>query len=148
VPYLRVTCPESFEPAFPKIAEALTEAVNDLFFNPRAPVTREELRERTTIHFDPYRDGRLYVGARTPAQRGFLDITVQLADWSMSVKQQRRVAAALTPVLARLFEIDDAHREHVNIKFEPYPPTDFSVGGTLLSDLLPRAARWAKKAFG
>jgi hypothetical protein len=37
-----------------------------------------------------------------------------------------------TPVLAEVFQAADL--EGVNVRFHPYPPTDFSVGGALLSD--------------
>lgn len=148
MPYLNITCPDTFRPQFPVIAECLTSKINQLFYNPRARITKDELRERTTVHFNPYQDGELFIGGRTPTQRGFLDITVQLSDWSMSVKKQRAVAKALTPVLAELFGVDAAHIENVNIYFNPYPPINFSVGGTLLADLIPLPGRFAKKLFG
>ena len=36
----------------------------------------------------------------------------------------------------------------VNVRFHSYPPTDFAVGGRLLSTRIPYPARWAKKLFG
>jgi len=70
---------------------------------------------------------------------------VELSDWFMSARQQGRAAAALTPLLVQLF---DAAIDSVNLRFHSYPPTDFAVGGVLLSDRLPRAARLAKRIFG
>lgn len=147
MPYLKVTCPDTFEPHFPTMAERLTAEINTLFFNPQARISKEELRERTTVHFNPYTENHLFIGARTPTQRGYLDITVELSDWLMSIKKQRIVAKTLTPVLAQLFGIDNANLEHVNIYFNSYPPTNFSVGGILLSDLVPFAGRLAKRIF-
>lgn len=147
MPYLKVTCPDTFKPQFPTIAERLTSEINTLFFNPRARITEEELRERTTIHFSPYFENQIFIGAKTPTERGYLDITVELSDWSMSIKKQRTVAKALTPVLAELFGINKDRIEHVNIYFNSYPPANFSVGGILLSDLVPFPAQLAKRIF-
>ncbi|MBV8844832.1 MAG: hypothetical protein JO307_18655 [Bryobacterales bacterium] len=127
------------------IAEQLTAAVNDLFFDPRARVTREELRERTTVHFAAYRENELFIGARTPVERNAVDVTVEISDWSMSVKQQRRIAQDLTPLLARLFDVPPAGLDGINIRFHPYPPTDFAVGGRLLSDIVPLVGRIMKR---
>lgn len=99
MPYLRITCPEMPAQRRRAIAEQLTEAVNDLFYSPRARLTREELRERTTVHFTAYRENELFIGARTPEERNDVDLTVELSDWNMSVKQQRRIAQHLTPLL-------------------------------------------------
>ena len=148
MPYLRITCPKLTAERRREVAERLTTEVNDLFFNPRAPTTREELRERTTVHFAPYADGELFVGAKTPQERGVTDLTVELSDWNMSVRQQRRIAAALTPVLAELFEVPVTELDNVNIRFHSYPPTDFAVGGRLLVDVVPRIGRWLKRMSG
>jgi phenylpyruvate tautomerase PptA (4-oxalocrotonate tautomerase family) len=148
MPYLRITCPEMSADRKAQIAAALTDAINDLFYNPRAPLTRQELRERTTVHFVPYAEGDLYIGGRTPTARGHLDLTVELSDWSMSVGQQRKVAAELTPRLAELFEVAPEHLDNVNMRFHSYPPTDFAVGGTLLADLVPRMGQWIKRVAG
>ena len=70
------------------------------------------------------------------------DVAVEVSDWSMSRRQQERVAERLTPVLAELF---GARANEVNVRFHAYPPTDFAVGGRLLSQRVPRAARIANK---
>ena len=145
MPYLRITCPEMPDNRRRPIAEQLTAAVNDLFFDPRARVTREELRERTTVHFAAYRENELFIGARTPVERNAVDVTVEISDWSMSVKQQRRIARRLTPLLAELFEVPPAGLDGINIRFHPYPPTDFAVGGLLLSDIVPLIGRVMKR---
>lgn len=148
MPYLRVTCPELSGERRALIASRLTDAINDLFYEPRARVTRAELRERTTVHFAPYGDGDLFIGARTPLERGCPDVTIELSDWSMSVRQQRKVARSLTPVLAELFDVSPAATENINIRFHSYPPTDFAVGGRLLSDVVPRIGRLLKRIAG
>jgi phenylpyruvate tautomerase PptA (4-oxalocrotonate tautomerase family) len=148
MPYLRITCPPLDEQQRRQLVEALTAAINDLFYNPRGRVTREELRERTTVHFFPYAEGDLFIGGKTPTQRGCPDITIELSDWSMSVRQQRRVAAELTLRVAELFHVPDDRRDAVNIRFHSYPPTDFAVGGKLLSDIIPRIGRVMKRVFG
>ena len=112
--------------------------------NPYARLTREELRERTTVHFTAYGENELFIGGRTPAERNAIDLTVELSDWSMSVKQQRRIAQRLTPLLAELFDIPPAGRNGINIRFHPYPPTDFAVGGRL-SDIVPLIGRVLKR---
>ena len=127
------------------IAEQLTGAVNDLFFDPRARLTREELRERTTVHFVAYGENELFIGARTPEERNAIDLTVELSDWSMSAKQQRRIAQRLTPLLAELFDVPLIGLDGNNIRFHPYPPTDFAVGGRLLSDIVPLIGRLMKR---
>jgi phenylpyruvate tautomerase PptA (4-oxalocrotonate tautomerase family) len=148
MPYLRITCPELSTQRRREVAERLTRTVIDLFFNPRAPITREDLRERTTVHFFPYSEGDIFIGGRTPQERRASDVTVELSDWSMSVRQQKRVARSLTPVLAELFEIPPDKLEDVNIRFHPYPPTDFAVGGRLLSELIPAMGRLMKRLSG
>jgi phenylpyruvate tautomerase PptA (4-oxalocrotonate tautomerase family) len=148
MPYLRITCPALDRAARSRIAERLTDSINDLFYNPRARLSRQELRERTTVHFTPYADAELFIGARTPAERGTPDVTVELSDWSMSVRQQRKVARDLTPVLAELFGVPPTGIDNINMRFHSYPPTDFSVGGRLLSDLVPRIGRLFKRLAG
>jgi phenylpyruvate tautomerase PptA (4-oxalocrotonate tautomerase family) len=61
----------------------------------------------------------------------------------MNVKQQKKVAEGLTPVLGKLFGVKDL--ENVNIRFHSYPPTDFSVGGKLLSERVPRIGQVMKR---
>jgi phenylpyruvate tautomerase PptA (4-oxalocrotonate tautomerase family) len=126
-----------------EIAESLTAAVVELFTPPRGP-SADDIRARTTVHFVCYRDAELFVGGRG-ADAGSPDVTVELSDWSMSTRRQRRVAAHLTPRLVQLF---GAEPDSVNLRFHPYPPTDFAVGGALLADRVPRPARWAKRLFG
>jgi phenylpyruvate tautomerase PptA (4-oxalocrotonate tautomerase family) len=143
MPYLRITCPELPASKRREIAARLTNEIVSLFFNPRANQTEAEVRSHTSIHFLPYRDDELFIGGQTPSERGLPDLTVELSDWSMSVKKQRRVAKALTPVLAEVFGVRDLNE--VNIRFHSYSPTDFSVGGTLLADRIPAIGRVMKK---
>jgi phenylpyruvate tautomerase PptA (4-oxalocrotonate tautomerase family) len=145
MPYLRITSPELPLERRRVVAECLTGEVCDLFFDPRAPVTREQLRERTTVHFTPYRDGELFIAGRTPDERGASDVTVELSDWSMSARQQRRVADRLTRMLAELFGFGPSQTDDINIRFHPYPPKDFAVGGQLLSDRIPLIGRVMKR---
>ncbi len=147
MPYLRVSCPELGTAQYATIASEFTNMVNDLFYNPKARLTREELRERTTVHFIPYKEGEFYIGAKTPAQRGHPDITIELSDWFMSVRQQRKIAAQMTPFVAKLFAVSPADFDNINFRFHSYPPTDFAVGGKLLSDMIPYIGRVAKRLF-
>lgn len=144
MPYLRITAPRLPAGRRRAVAGELTDAVVRLFTPPRGP-SADEVRQRTTVHFTEYAEDELFVGGRTPAERGVLDVTVELSDWSMGSRTQRRVAAELTPVLARLY---GAAPDDVNVRFHSYPPSDFSVGGRLLQDRVPRIARLAKRAFG
>lgn len=143
MPYLRVTCPPLDDEQRRRVAAELTDAVVELFTPPRGP-TAADIRERTTVHFVPYGDHELFVGGRA-ATREHPDVTVELSDWSMSPRRQRRVAAGLTPLLVLLFQ---AEPDAVNLRFHPYPPTDFSVGGRLLADRVPRVAQLAKRFLG
>ena len=144
VPYLRITCPDLPADQRRAVAQQLTKAVVDLFFDRRGRLTREQLRERTTVHFTPYGEDEIFIGGRTPRERNAVDVTVELSDWNISVKQERRVAQQLTPVLADLFSIAPNQLEGINIRFHPYPPTDFAVGGRLLADLIPLPGRLMK----
>ncbi len=143
MPYLRLTWPELPAQRRREVALRLTDEIVGLFFEPRAGLTELEVRARTTVQFMPYQEHELFIGGATPAERGTPDLTAELSDWSMSVKKQRRVAAILTPVLAELFGVTD--HDSVNIRFHSYPPTDFSVGGTLLSDRVPFMGRLVKR---
>jgi phenylpyruvate tautomerase PptA (4-oxalocrotonate tautomerase family) len=143
VPYLRITCPDLPSAKRREIATRLTNEIVSLFFNPRANQTEAEVRSHTSVHFLPYHGDELFIGGLTPSERGLPDLTVELSDWSMSVQKQRRVANALTPVLAEVFGMPDLNE--INIRFHSYPPTDFSVGGKLLSDRIPAMGRFMKK---
>ena len=147
MPYLKITCPELVESNFQQIAHRLTEEINNLFYHPKARLTRQELRERTTIHFVPYKANEIFIGGRTPKDRRKTDITIEFSDWFLSVKAQTKIAAALTPVVAELYGVLSSDRDNINIRFHSYPPTDFAVGGKLLSDIIPLAGRIAKKLF-
>lgn len=143
MPYLRITCPEMEPERRYAIAQALTDFLAQLFWQPRAGLSVQQLRERTTIHFVPYREGELFIAGQAPAPG--TDLTVELSDWNMPVRQQRRIARELTPMLMRLFQIPTDRLEGVNIRFHPYPPTDFAVGGKLLADRIPWIGRWMKR---
>ena len=69
MPYLRLTCPELDLEHRQRMATHLTDAINDLLFDPRGRLTREELRERTMVHFTPYAPGELFIGGHTPTAR-------------------------------------------------------------------------------
>lgn len=142
MPYLRLTCPETAPDERRRVALRLTDAVNELLFSSHGGPRREELRERTTIHFMPYRPGELYIGGQTPEERG-ADLTLELSDWNLSVATRRRLAARLTPLLAELFAVTELGG--VNIRFHAYAPSEFAVGGKLLSDVVPRAGQLMKR---
>jgi hypothetical protein len=147
MPYLRITCSQLPLEQKRAIALKLTDAINDLFFSERGGPSREELREHTTVQFVPYTEGDVFIGGRTPTERGDVDITVELSDWNMSVGRQRKVAQALTPKLGELFGAAQG-LDGVNFRFHSYPPTDFAVGGALLSDRVPRIGQIMKKLAG
>jgi phenylpyruvate tautomerase PptA (4-oxalocrotonate tautomerase family) len=145
VPYLRITCAELDAKRRQIIALRLTQTVNDLLFNQPGRLTREELRERTTVHFAPYRPDELFIGGQTPEARASMDVTLELSDWGMSGRQRRRLARGLTPVLAELFAIPREAWAGINIRFHSYNPSEFAVGGRLLSELVPaigQLMRW------
>jgi len=148
MPYLRITCPELSDDRRRGIAGRLTDAVNDLLFEPRGRLMRDELRERTTVHFAPYAPGELFIGARTPEARGARDITLELSDWNMSARQRRRLARGLTPVLAEVFDVPASGWDGINIRFHPYRPSEFAVGGRLLSDLVPPIGQLLRRLAG
>jgi phenylpyruvate tautomerase PptA (4-oxalocrotonate tautomerase family) len=143
MPYLRITCPELSSEKKRAVAKQLTDEINTLFYNPKGGPSREELRSHTSVHFIPYKQDELFIGGETPTERGIVDLTLELSDWGMNVKQQKKVAQGLTPVLARLFDISDL--ENVNIRFHSYPPTHFSVGGKLISELVPKIGQVMKR---
>jgi phenylpyruvate tautomerase PptA (4-oxalocrotonate tautomerase family) len=143
MPYLRVTSPPLESARRAATAAELTEAVVELFTPPRGPGAAD-IRRRTTVHFASYGDDELFIGGRAATSEQ-PDVTVEVSDWSMSTRRQRLVAARLTPLLVRLF---GAEPEAVNLRFHPYPPTDFAVGGVLLADRVPRVARWIKRVLG
>jgi phenylpyruvate tautomerase PptA (4-oxalocrotonate tautomerase family) len=87
----------------------------------------------------------MFIGSRTPRERDGVDVTVELSDWSMSEGQQRKIARRLTLVLAELFEVKPENFDGINIRFHPYPPKDFAVGGRLLSDIVPLIGRVLKR---
>ena len=118
----------------------LTDAVVELFTASRGP-SAEEIRQRTTIHFAPYAEAELFIGAQA-VQPELPDVTVELSDWYLNTPHQRRVAAALTPILVSVF---GSTRDSTNIRFHSYPPSAFAVGGQLLSDRIPRIGRLAKR---
>ena len=143
MPYLRLVCPALPLETRREIAQRLTLEIVRLFWESKSGQTEQTVRDHTTVHFVPFEDGELFIGGQTPLERGALDITAELSDWSMSVKKQRRIALALTPVLAEVFGVADVGG--VNLRFHSYPPTDFSVGGVLLSDRVPRVGQIMKK---
>jgi phenylpyruvate tautomerase PptA (4-oxalocrotonate tautomerase family) len=143
VPYLRVTCPPLGVERRRAVAEELTALVVELFTPPRGP-SPADIRARTTVQFTSYGPDELFIGGRA-ASSEIPDVTVELSDWSMSVRRQARVAARLTPLAVRLFAAEPGA---VNVRFHPYPPTDFAVGGVLLSQRVPRLARWTKRLLG
>lgn len=128
MPYLRSTCPNLPWQRRRAIAEQLTGAVVELFFHPRARLSRQEVRERTTVHFAAYRENELFIGARTPEERNAIDLTVELSDWSMTVRQQRRIAQRLTPLVAELFDI---------------PPAGWTASTSDFTHTHPLTSRWA-----
>ena len=119
MPYLRITSQQLPSAQRHQVAGRLTAAFNDLLFDPRSRLTRDELRERTTIHFTPYAPDELFVGGRTTEERLSPDITLELSDWDMSRRQRRRLAHAPTSELADLFPVPRGSWDNINIRFHP-----------------------------
>ena len=143
MPYLRITGPVLRPERRTEVARRLTEAVVELFTPARGP-SAEEVRSRTSVHFTSYGAEELFVGGRGAGTEA-PDVTVELSDWSMSVRRQARAAAELTPLLVTLY---GARPGDVNLRFHSYPPSDLAVGGELLSRRVPRAGRLAKRLLG
>lgn len=148
MPYLRIICPNITPGRRRTIAQRLTDVVSDLFYNPYGYLTREQLREHTTIYFNPYYRADLFIGGRTPEERSVIDVTVELSDWWMSARQQRKVAKELTPVLAELFSVPSISWDVISIRFHSYTPTDFAIGGRLLADIVPHEKQTMRRLFG
>jgi len=62
MPYLRIICCVPDSDRFEMMAKRLTETINDLFYNSRARVSRDELRSHTTVHFVPFADREFFIG--------------------------------------------------------------------------------------
>lgn len=142
MPYMKVTCAEIDTAARARIAQGLTDAV--VLLNASAHIEPDDLREHCTVHFTPYQPDGLAIGGRLIGDRTEADVTMEYSDWALSRRRQRRLARELTPVLAALFHMEK-QLDHVNIRFHPYPASDFAVGGRLLADIVPLIARVMKR---
>jgi phenylpyruvate tautomerase PptA (4-oxalocrotonate tautomerase family) len=148
MPYMKLTTPELSVEQREQIARQLTEAVVRLMAPPggRGP-TAQELRERCTVHFTPYEPTMMAIGGKLMRDRAEKDVTMEFSDWGLSLNHLRLLARELTPVLAKLFGME-GQLDHVNIRFHPYPPHHFAVGGKLLYDLIPIIGRIMKPLMG
>lgn len=90
---------------------------------------------------------RLNVGGVLMKDRKVADVTVEYSNWSLSAGKEREIARALTKTWSKLFGMEH-QLDGVNIRFHPYPPTDFAVGGLLLSDGIPWIGRVMKRLRG
>jgi hypothetical protein len=142
MPYLKLTCPLIDVAKRENIARVLTDEVVRLNLSPYVP--NDPLREHCTIHFTPYEPDGMAIGGVLMRDRPIADVTVEYSDWSLSRRKQRRIARALTKVLADLFEMQ-GEQDAINIRFHPYPPTDFAVGGMLLAERIPLIGRLMKR---
>ena len=145
MPYLKLTCPEIDTATRERVAQELTNAVVHL--NASRHITADELRERCTVHFTPYSPDSMAIGGRLMRDRPESDVTLEYSDWNLSRRRRRRLAPALTRVLAGLFQMEN-QTDHMNIRFHPYPPSDFAVGGRLLADVVPLVGRVMKRFAG
>jgi phenylpyruvate tautomerase PptA (4-oxalocrotonate tautomerase family) len=143
MPYLRITCPVQQPTTYEEIAQLLTGSVVELF-TPRRGPNSADIQAHTTVHFQPYAADEVFIGG-SRVDAAHPDVTMELSDWSMSVRRQRRVAAVLTPLAAQAFGTE---LDAVNMRFHSYPPTDFAVGGVLLSRRVPRVAQAIKRIVG
>ncbi len=145
MPYLKVTCPRIDAQKREEIAREITAEVVRL--NPSRFVPPEQMRERCTVHFTPYEPDRMAIGGVLMRDRHHADVTVEYSDWSLSRRKQKRIAKRLTSVVAEIFKMHD-QLDSINIRFHPYPPSDFSVGGLLLSERVPWIGRLMKRLSG
>ena len=129
MPYMKLTSPSVSADTRARIARELTEEVVRLMTpsNGRG-LSASELRERCTVHFTPYEPDAFAIGGRMMTERAEREVTMEFSDWGLNERRQRRLAHELTPLLARLFDLE-GRAEHVNIRFHPYAPTDFAVAG-------------------
>jgi hypothetical protein len=144
VPYLRVTCAQVSRDRRRAIAERLTEEIVDLFLSPNGRITREQLREPRQYTSQAMGDAPLLLHGHTPIGKfhGQID---RISVGGRSASDDEFVFIVhQTPILAKLYEIPPDRLEGINLRFHPYPPTDFAVGGRLLSDLVPLIGRWMK----
>ena len=138
MPYMKLSTPDVTPQDRERIARELTEAmVHVMTRRYGRGFTPGELRERCTVHFTPYEPATMAVGGRLMQNRDEQNVTMEFSDCGMTTRLQARLARELTPLLGQLFCMD-AHLERVRIRFHPYPPTDFAVGGRLLSAVAPR----------
>ena len=144
MPYVTLTTPPLSLDDRQRIAHDLTEAVVRLMTpaNGRG-LSPDELRERCTVHFTPYEDDMLAIGGKLMRDREEKDVTMEFSDWGLNTRRQRKLARELTPLLASFFGLG-TQLDHVNIRFHPYPPSDFAVGGRLFADLIPAIGRFMK----
>jgi hypothetical protein len=72
-------------------------------------------------------------------ERTAINLRVEISHWNLSVKQQRRIAQNLTPLLVELFDVPAAGMDGTKSGFNPYPPTDCAVGPSAVQY---RPAHW------
>ncbi len=145
MPYLKLTCPAIDTLQRENIARMLTDEVVRLNINPHVPV--DQLREHCTVHFTPYEPDGMAIGGVLMKDRPIADVTVEYSDWSLSTRKKRQITRSLTKILAQLFQMEH-QLDGVNIRFHPYPPTNFAVGGRLLSERIPWVGRFMKRIRG
>ena len=144
MPYMRVHSPPLSAELKQRVAHELTERVVRLMSRPGTPgATPEELRSHCTVHITEWQPEDFAIGG-VMLGGSQVDYTLEFSDWGLGVRRQRRLARELTEVLAKLFSAQD-RLDQINIRFHPYPPKDFSVGGILLADRIPWIARIAKR---
>ncbi|MEZ0364461.1 4-oxalocrotonate tautomerase family protein [Mycobacterium sp. pUA109] len=146
MPYLRLTSPPIDAEHRRRLAVELTDLVVRLLTPPpgRGRPTADDMRARTTVHFTPYDPDGLAVGRTMLADTGGRDVTVEFSDWGLSLRRQQVIAREITNLLARLLDLGD-DLDAVNVRFHRYRPRDFAVGGVLLAQRIPVAARVAKR---
>ncbi len=142
---MRLTAPPLSPEEHEKIARELTEAVVRLMSNAGGRwFTTDEIRERCMVHFTHYEPHTLAIGGKLMRERQGRHVFLELSDWGLNVRQQRKIAQTLTPLLARLYGME-ADGERVAIHFHPYAPTDFALGGKLLADRIPWVGQIMKR---
>ncbi|GAC1645909.1 MAG: hypothetical protein NVS9B15_03670 [Acidobacteriaceae bacterium] len=129
MPYLRLCSPALSIELKRKLAFQLTEAVLECFG------LDEEVRHRTTIHFDSFEPQDMAVGGELVSDGSAPDYTLEITERELTEKQKRAALKSLLPVLMKNFGLRKEQSWKVNIRFNSYRPSDFAVGGTFLDEV-------------
>ncbi len=134
MPYLRLFSPALSTELKRKLAYQLTDAaIRGLGYT-------EETRQRTTVHFVPIEADDIAVAGELISDGGSPDYTLEITGRELTKDAKRAAVKELLPVIMQNFGLRKEQRWKVNIKFNSYSLSDFSVGGTFLDELEKKSA--------